>query len=80
MAMKVPNDAYSVINLDAPTLSAREIKANGGTRWAVWCKHCQVDHLHGPGEGQCEARCADEASHYRKTGYNLVLPDGAVDS
>ena len=71
--MKIPISEYACLDLDAPTLPAREVVINGATRWAVWCRHCGVFHYHGPAEGHREAHCGDPASPYWRSGYNLAL-------
>ena len=38
--MKIPISEYACLDLDAPTLPAREVVISGATRWAVWCRHC----------------------------------------
>ena len=70
--MKVPIDEVGCISLDAPVVSAQEIKHNGATRWLIWCGYCEIWHYHGAGEGHREAHCVDMSSPYWKTGYNLV--------
>jgi len=73
--MKVPINDYNFIDLDAPTLPAKEIinEETGVVQWAVWCKHCQEWHYHGRGEGHREAHCSKLTSPYAASGYNLTL-------
>ena len=72
--MKVPINAYSVIDLDAPTLPAVQVRSRRtkAVRWRVWCKHCRAWHYHGAAEGHWEAHCTNPASPYQRTGYNLA--------
>ncbi len=70
--MNVPISDCAVIDLDAPTLPAYEVKIIGGVRWVIWCKHCRKWHRHGAAEGHREAHCNDSQSPYWKTGYNLA--------
>ncbi len=49
--MKVPIDSVTVVDLDAPTLPAYEIKFDGIARWVVWFKHYNEWPRHGPAEG-----------------------------
>ena len=39
------------LDLDAPTLGAKEVEEDGVKVWLVWCKYCNRWHAHGPGEG-----------------------------
>ena len=73
--MKVPIDDYAVIDLNAPTLPAVQVRnrRSGAMHWRVWCRHCGAWHYHGVGEGHREAHCTNPASRYNKTGYNLAL-------
>jgi hypothetical protein len=41
-SMKVPSGTYSYIDLDAPTLPAKQARIRGVRRWLVWCKYCEV--------------------------------------
>ena len=70
--MKVPISDCALIDLDAPTLPAYEVRIKGGVYWVVWCKHCRKWHRHGAAEGHREAHCEDRHSPYWKTGYNLA--------
>jgi hypothetical protein len=49
MKIAIPNGF--LIDPDAPVLTAEAVKIKGRQRWRVWCKYCNVHHLHGPGEG-----------------------------
>ena len=71
-AMKVPISECALIDLDAPTLPAYEVKSKADVHWVVWCKHCRMWHRHGAAEGHREAHCEDSSSPYWKTGYNLA--------
>jgi hypothetical protein len=71
--MMVPINAVACIDLDAPTIAAREVNRNGLVRWRFWCRHCGQWHYHGPGEGHREAHCTNLDSPYHATGYNLAL-------
>jgi len=72
--VKVPISEHFVIDLDAPTLAAHEhLDGDGRVLWGVWCRHCQQQHWHGPGEGHRIAHCQDPASPYATTGYNLAF-------
>ena len=66
--MKVPISDNAVIDLEAPVVSAFGARIKGTVRWLVWCKHCQVWHKHGPGEGHREAHCLDSTSPYWRKG------------
>jgi hypothetical protein len=58
--MKVPISAYELIDLLAPTLPAYSRRGTGGAvRWLVWCRHCQIWHYHGVGDGHREAHCEE---------------------
>jgi hypothetical protein len=61
--MKVPINQVACIDLDAPTLPAERIKANGVVRWRVWCRHCGAWHYHGPAGGHREAHCQGATSN-----------------
>ncbi len=52
------------------------MKIKGRRRWQVWCKHCEVHHLHGPGEGHREAHCNDMASRWvdKLAGRDHIVP------
>ena len=77
MAMKIPINDFNCVDLDAPTLPAREIRneETGVVRWVIWCPHCREWHRHGAGEGHRESHCTEPASPYRTSGYNLALAD-----
>ena len=60
------------LDLDAPTLGAKEVEEHGVKVWLVWCKHCVRWHAHGPGEGHRVAHCK-RRTPYTATGYNLAL-------
>jgi hypothetical protein len=63
-----------LLDLDAPTLGAREVEEKGVKVSLVWCKYCASWHLHGAGQGHRIAHCR-QRSPYTITGYNLVLSD-----
>ena len=73
--MKVPIHDFNFIDLDAPTLTTREIvnEETGVVKWSVWCRYCQAWHSHGAGEGHREAHCTERNSPYVAIGYNLTL-------
>ena len=62
--MKVPISDTAVIDLEAPVLLAYRVRIGQTVRWLAWCKHCQIWHQYGPGEGHREAHCNDSASPY----------------
>jgi len=71
--MLVPISDYAFIDLDAPTLPAWElILADDSVAWLVWCRHCELWHEHGAGDGHRVAHCRGETP-YSRTGYNLAL-------
>jgi hypothetical protein len=59
------------LDLDAPTLGAKEFEEDGVKVWLVWCKYCRRWHVHGPGEGHRLAHCK-QRTPYTATGYNLA--------
>ena len=77
--MKVPIDEYRFIDLNAPTLPAREIvnEETGVVKWTVWCRYCKAWHYHGQGEGHREAHCSEPGSVYLNSGYNLASLDSS---
>jgi hypothetical protein len=70
--VKVPINVVTVIDIEAPVLPAYEKKIWGVVRWLVWYEHCRIWHEHGPAEGHREVHCANPASPYWRTGYNLA--------
>jgi len=70
--VKVPIDGYNCIDLDVPVLPAESIRTKSGKRWPGWCKHREVWHVHGGGDGHREAHCNDSSSPYWRSGYNLA--------
>jgi hypothetical protein len=60
------------LDLDAPTLGAKEVEEEGVKVWLVWCRYCQRWHAHGPAAGHRIAHCQRETP-YTATGYNLAL-------
>ena len=62
------------LDLDAPTVAAHEAITDGVRVWRIWCRYCQIWHVHGPGEGHRIAHC-DLHTPYRTTGYNLTRAD-----
>ena len=68
--MKLPINAVACIDLDAPTIAAREVTHRGVTRWRFWCRHT------GRTRGPCKAHCTKAGEPaYHLTGYNLALVD-----
>ena len=62
------------LDLDAPTLGAKEVEENGEKLWLVWCRYCVKWYAHGPGQGHRVAHCK-QMTPYTATGYNLALSD-----
>jgi hypothetical protein len=63
------------LDLDAPTLPAKEVEEEGVRAWIVWCRYCERWHAHGPGERHRIAHCQRQTP-YTASGYNLALANG----
>ena len=69
------------LDLDAPTLGAKEVEEDGVKVWLVWCKHCRRWHAHGPGEGHriahCKVRTTDGDGIGGRRRFTDVIPQAA---